>query len=85
MALTVYGMFIPRIVIVFLYLFSGWFAGVFANGWWLLVGTLFLPCTTLWYSAVFNWYGGTWDAWQTSIFVGAFIVDVSLLVRGRSA
>ncbi len=84
MALIIFGLFMPRTLIIFLYVFSEWFTGVLNEWYWLLFGFLFFPCTMLWYSAVMNWHGGVWDATRTSVLAAAFIIDVVLIARSSN-
>ena len=65
----------PRILILCLWVFSGWFNGVFKTWWWPVLGFLFMPHTMLWYSAVMNWYGGRWE------FLQIFILVLSILLH----
>ncbi|MGH7657365.1 MAG: hypothetical protein ACREL6_03955 [Gemmatimonadales bacterium] len=67
----------PRIVVVLLWLFTGWFQGIFSTALWPVLGFLFLPTTLLWYTAVHNWYGGEWGALQIIVMVIAVIIDLS--------
>ena len=67
----------PRLVIVALWLFTDWFAGVFETMLWPLAGFLIAPTTLLWYSAVEQWYGGQWGPLQILIGVIALLIDFS--------
>lgn len=67
----------PRIVVVLLWLFTGWFQGIFSTALWPVLGFFFLPTTLLWYTAVHNWYGGEWGALQIVVMVIAIIIDLS--------
>ena len=67
----------PRLVIVGLWLFTDWFVGVFGSILWPLLGFFIAPTTLLWYSAVENWYGGTWQTWHLVVAVIAIIIDFS--------
>ena len=78
------GLFLPRLVIVLLYFFSSWFAGVFNHWVWILLGFIFLPYTLLWYTAVNHWYGGQWGVLQIAVMVIALILDLSSGKRGVS-
>jgi len=71
------ALLLPRVTIVCLWLFSGWFNGVFPNPIWPILGFLFLPLTTLWYSAVVHWFGGNWDVIPIVGLVVALIIDIS--------
>ncbi|UCG76479.1 MAG: hypothetical protein JSV95_04050 [Gemmatimonadota bacterium] len=67
----------PRAVIVFLWLLTTWFEGLFDTALWPILGFVFLPTTFLWYTAVQNWNGGEWGALQIVILVVALSIDVS--------
>lgn len=69
----------PRIVIVLLYLFSHWFAGVFKESafLWLALGFIFAPTTLLWYVAVIHWYAGHWTLVPMVGLVIAILIDLS--------
>jgi hypothetical protein len=75
--LVLAALFVPRLVAAYLYFFTGWFAGVFETQLWPIAGFIFMPYTMLWYSAVMNWYGGTWDFMQIAVLVVAIIFDLS--------
>lgn len=46
---TLFGFFMPRVVMVFLFVFTSWFSRSFDTFLWPLLGFLFLPYTTLAY------------------------------------
>lgn len=77
------GLFFPRLLIVVLYLFTGWFNGVLDNILYLLLGLIFVPFSTLWYGVVFNYFGGNWDTVSTVGMVIAVAVDLGLIGRSR--
>ncbi len=68
---------IPRFVILVLWLFSGWFGGLFTAALWPVLGFVFLPTTLLWYTAVQHWWGGQWTLWPVVGLVVALMIDVS--------
>jgi hypothetical protein len=72
----------PRLVIVLLWLLTGWFRGLFSTALWPIVGFLFLPTTFLWYTAVQHWFGGHWTLWPIVGLIVALSIDVSP-ARGR--
>ena len=72
----------PRLVIILLWLFTGWFRGIFATALWPVLGFFFLPTTLLWYTAVQRWFGGQWTLWPIVGLVIALAIDVSP-ARGR--
>lgn len=75
--LAVLALFVPRVVIVLLWLFSTWFEGIFETILWPLLGFIFAPTTMLWYSVVQNVYDGMWGALQLVVLVIAVLIDLS--------
>ncbi len=69
--------FIPRLMIILLWLFSSWFNGIFTSILWPIIGFLFLPATLLWYTAVQHWYDNSWGTMQYVVLVIAMIIDLS--------
>lgn len=67
----------PRLVVALLWLFSGWFQGLFTTVLWPILGFIFLPTTLLWYTAVQRWFGGAWSFWPVVGLVLALLIDVS--------
>lgn len=67
----------PRLVIVLLWLFTGWFHGLFESALWPLLGFVFLPTTLLWYTAVQHWFAGQWTLWPIVGLVIALLIDLS--------
>ena len=74
---------LPRLTMVLLWLFTNWFDRVFPNILWPILGFIFLPLTTLWYSVVQNWYGGQWDIVPIIGMVIAMIIDISPVTARR--
>ncbi|MBU0686864.1 MAG: hypothetical protein KKB81_03310 [Candidatus Margulisbacteria bacterium] len=66
---------LPRLIIILLWLFSGWFNGVFQTWYWPLLGFLCMPHTMLWYSAVQHWWDGQWDFPQILVLILAIMMD----------
>lgn len=75
--LTLLALVTPRLVIVLLWLFSNWFAGVFDTVLWPVLGFVFLPTTLLWYTVVHHWFGGAWTLWPVVGIVIALLIDLS--------
>ena len=75
----------PRLVILLIWFFSTWFAGVFITAVWPVLGFCFLPTTLLWYVGVQKWYGGQWTVWPIAGLVIALILDgvPGMLSRAR--
>jgi len=67
----------PRIVILLLWFFSTWFAGLFTTLLWPVLGFIFLPTTLLWYTVVLHWFGGQWTLWPIVGIVIALLIDLS--------
>ena len=67
----------PRLVVVLLWFFTGWFRGLFDTLLWPILGFLFLPTTLLWYTAVQRWFDGRWSLWPVVGLVLALMIDVS--------
>lgn len=74
---------LPRLTMALLWLFTNWFDRVFPNVLWPILGFIFLPLTTLWYSVVQNWFGGQWDVVPIIGLVIAMIVDISPVTARR--
>ena len=69
-------LFFPRLLLVYLKFFTGWFASVSLGLLWQVLGFIFAPFTLLWYTAVQNWFGGYWDLMQKIVLGIAIIIDL---------
>jgi hypothetical protein len=80
---VILGLLLPRLTILILWFFTSWFDGVFEH--WILpvLGFIFLPLSTLWYSAVQQWYLGEWTFVPILLMVLSVIIDLSS--HGNSA
>lgn len=74
---AIFALLTPRVVILLLWFFSGWFHGVFPTLLWPIIGFIFLPTTLLWYVAVIHWFGGQWNLIPIIGLVIALIIDIS--------
>ncbi len=75
---VVIALIAPRFLIVVLWWFSEFFAGVFPSLLWPILGFFFLPTTLLWYTVVAQYYGGDWNgAVQIIGIVIALMIDGS--------
>ncbi|MFK7932848.1 MAG: hypothetical protein AB8G22_05020 [Saprospiraceae bacterium] len=81
--LLILGLFFPRAIIVVLWFFTGWFSGALNNTLYLLLGLIFLPFSTLWYSVVINYFGGGWDTVSTVGMVVAVAIDLGIVGKSR--
>ena len=75
--LAIFALMTPRLVIIVLWFFSGWFRGLFDTILWPILGFVFLPTTLLWYTAVRHWFGGEWTLWPVVGLVVALMIDLS--------
>ncbi len=75
------GVIFPRGIILLLWVFTNWFNGLFGNFVFPAIGFIFAPYTLLWFSAVQNWYGGTWELFQIAILVLALVADITVFSR----
>jgi hypothetical protein len=75
--LTLLALFTPRVVVLLLWFFSDWFAGLFDTVLWPILGFVFLPTSLLWYTAVQHWFAGEWTLWPIVGLVIALAIDVS--------
>jgi hypothetical protein len=71
------ALFVPRVTILLLWLFTNWFVGVFSSILWPILGFIFLPLTTLWYSVVHHWFGGEWGIIPILVTVVTVLIDLS--------
>lgn len=74
--LVVIALFFPRILMAVLWFFTDWFDGVFSHILWPILGFIFMPFTSLWYSVVVNKYGGEWNALTIIVMVIAVLSDL---------
>ncbi len=74
--LSLVAVLFPRITILVLWILTDWFSSVFSSMLWLVLGFIFMPLTTLWYSVVVNQYGGQWNAMTIAVMVLAVVFDI---------
>jgi H+/Cl- antiporter ClcA len=82
--LALVALFIPRVVIVLIWLFSNWLQTAFDTLLWPILGFIFAPTVLLWYSVVVNVYGGVWSPVPIIGMVIAVLIDISPGWRRRS-
>ena len=75
--LLIIALFLPRVVIVLLWLFTTWFQGVFDTFIIPVLGFIFLPYTLLWYTVVQHTWGGEWGILQVVIMALAIAFDLA--------
>lgn len=77
--LLLLGYFFPRVMIVVLYLFTGWWKSAFDSILWPILGFFFLPLTVLWYGISETYFPGNV---QTIGLVIAVLLDLGLIGKG---
>lgn len=77
--LLLLGFFFPRVIIILLYLFTGWWRAAFDSLLWPVLGFLFMPLTVLWYGISETYFPGNV---QTIGLVVAVLLDLGLIGRG---
>lgn len=75
--LALLALFVPRVVIVLVWLFSSWLEAAFDTLLWPILGFIFLPTTLLWFSVVMNVYNGEWTLVPVVGIVIALLIDLS--------
>ncbi len=74
--LLVLALLVPRAAIVLVFLFTPWFDQVFATWFWPLLGLIFLPYSTLAYTAAVLNTGGTITPGWLVVMVVAVLADL---------
>ena len=85
--LALIGLITPRVVMVFLWVFTNYLSRAFETFLWPLLGFFFLPTTTLAYAVAKNSLGG-FQGWGLVVVVLGVLIDFGLLgggARGRRA
>ena len=77
--ILVIGLGFPRFAMFLLWMFTDWFQGVFDNSLVPILGFIFLPYSTLWYSVIAHVWGGDWGFWQILFMVVAVGTDLGAL------
>jgi len=80
--LLLLGFISPRIMVVVLYFFTGWFRGSFDGYLLPILGFFFLPITLLWYGIVQYYYAGAWTTVPTIGIIITVLVDLGLIGKG---
>lgn len=71
------ALIVPRLSIFLLWLFTGWFNGIFNTVLWPVLGFIFMPATLLWYTVVYNWFDNNWTLVPIIGIVIAILIDLS--------
>lgn len=77
------GAFVPRLVLLFVWLFTDGVSRAFDGGWVApLVGLVFLPYTTLAYVGVWNWGSSGVNGFDWFVVILAFVFDIGHYTSG---
>jgi len=77
--LLLIGYFFPRVMIVVLYLFTGWWKSAFDGILIPIIGFIFMPLTVLWYGISEAYFPGNI---QTIGLMIAVLLDLGLIGNG---
>jgi len=75
----------PRVVLLFVWLFSDYLDAAYTTRVWPFLGFLFLPLATLAYAFAMHFGSREWTPIGVGVFVTAILVDLGLLRTGQSA
>jgi hypothetical protein len=79
---ALFGLLVPRFVMVVMWLFSDYLSDAFGTWVWPLVGFFILPTTTLCYAIAVNELDG-FRGWGAVLTLLGVAVDAGVLGRGR--
>lgn len=72
--LAVFALFVPRLVMAAIFIFSHWFSQAYATVVWPVLGFIFMPYTTLAYmAAMLNNHHQVSGGWIVLLIVAVFI------------
>ena len=78
------ALFVPRLTIVLVVIFSDYIGNAYSGWLWPLLGFFFAPLTVLAYAFAINSHGSV-DGWYLVLVIVAALMDVSSLTGGGSA
>lgn len=81
--LAILGLITPRLIIVVLWIFTGYMGRAIDSALWAILGFVFLPTTTLMY-AVAHSFGGL-EGWGLVLFVLGVLADFGVIGAGARA
>jgi hypothetical protein len=70
------SVFVPRLVLFFIWLLSNWFSLSYKTVVWPVLGFLFMPYTTLAYMGAMLKNGGNLSGWWLALFVITVLIDL---------
>lgn len=81
--LALIGLVAPRVLMVFIWLLTDWFARAYETALWPILGFVFMPYTTLAFMGAQLRAGGVQGLWLVLLIV-AVLVDLGHWEGGRS-
>ena len=83
--IAIVALLAPRILMVFIWLLTGWFGQAYGTVVWPLLGFIFMPYATLAYMAAMLNNNHTLTGWWLALFIVAIVVDVGHWGGGAKA
>ena len=74
--IAVLAMLTPRVVMIFIWLLTDWFSEAFKSALWPVLGFIFVPYTTLAYTAAMLKNDGAVTGWWLVLVILAVVVDM---------
>jgi hypothetical protein len=82
--LGAFALFVPRLVLFLIWLFSDYLGRAYATVLWPLLGFLFMPLTTLAYAWAMNSNNGSVSGLYLVLVVFAVLIDLGMLGGGEA-
>ena len=82
MIVALFGLMMPRFILVLLWLFSDYLRDAYGTWIWPLLGFFFLPTTTLCYAVAVQELDG-FAGWGAALTILGLVIDLGLFGRGR--
>jgi hypothetical protein len=79
--LAILGLFTPRLILIVLWIFTGYVGRAIDSALWSVLGFIFLPTTTLMYAVAQNSFDGL-EGWGLVVFVLGILFDFGVLGGG---
>ena len=73
--LAIFTLLAPRVVMVFIFLLTNWFARAYETTVWPVLGFLFMPYLTMAYMAM-KLHSGALTGWWLALVIAAAVIDV---------
>jgi hypothetical protein len=79
--LAILGLITPRLILIVLWIFTGYVGRAIDSALWSVLGFIFLPTTTLMYAVAQNSFDGL-EGWGLVVFVLGILFDFGVLWGG---